>query len=877
LSTSTPLIETKFVVPPRRRGTVVRQRLFDLLDDALNRPLTLIAAPAGFGKTTLVRDWIETRGDGRRAAWLSLDSDDNNPVRFHQYLLAVLHLAEPNIGLASITMLGGLTMPRGRDLATMLLHQLGRPDPPIVLVLDDYHCIADEDIHSGIALLVERMPVEMRVVIATRQSPQLPLARWRSSDTVRELSIDELRFSGDEAALFLRQTMGLTLRPELEHQLEERTEGWIAGLQMAALSLRQTEKAEGPSAAELVSGFSGRHRYVVDYLATEVMRQQSDDARAFLRSTSILDRFNAPLANAMTGRQDAAETLSRLEQANMFLVALDNERSWFRYHQLFADFLKRDLPEAEQRRLHDRARSWFESEGFGGEAIKHALAAKDVDAAIRLVRRHVEDTLSRGEVSTMLAWLSGLPEEAVRLNQDLAGYKAWLLHLAGRSAEAEAYSKVARAVEDGDAEPEHLGMLLAFRAFLALNWGDARDAVPLARQALDRLDKSDSFFESFAMCLLGQAETLLGQRDVAAATLRTAVEHGRKLGNHLIRLDAIGHLAEVLEAQGKLREAIVLCANAAEQYTDADEEPLAIAGLVHVPLGMLYFASDDLSRARHHLVMGIRLCERLGMVYFWLLGKCVLAKLEHLGGEPDEGWNQLAAARELAERTQSPRRQRMVATVAADLELRESNVDAAARSLARAAQLPGPVLEAQRILEARLLLAQHKPSLAWKVLQALEQQAASEECQASLVAINILAALTKRVLRQHAGARERLETAVSVAASLNYRRALLDEGPALSSMLEDVRSVAPAFVSDLLSRIKHGHAGLEEGGLVDPLTKTEFAVLSLLSQGLTNKEIADRLATTLGMTKWRTNQIYSKLSVRNRVEAIARARQLRLL
>jgi ATP/maltotriose-dependent transcriptional regulator MalT len=579
----------------------------------------------------------------------------------------------------------------------------------------------------------------------------------------------------------------------------------------------------------------------------------------------------------MTGRQDAAATLSRLEQANMFLVALDNERKWFRYHQLFADFLRRDLNEAEQKPLHDRARSWFESQGFGGEAIKHALAAKDVEAAIRLVRKHVEDTLSRGEVSTMLAWLSGLPEEAVRLNQDLAGYKAWLLHLAGRSAEAEVYSKVARAVEAGEAEPEHLGMLLAFRAFLALNWGDPADAVPLAQQALVRLDKSGSFFESFAMCLLGQSETLLGQRDVASTTLRAAVEHGRRLGNHLITLDAIGHLAEVLEAQGKLREGIVLCANAAEQCTNADQEPMAIGGLVHVPLGILHFASDDLARARHHLVTGVRLCEQLGMVYFWLLGKCVLAKLDHIGGEPDEGWNQLAAARELAERTRSPRRQRLVATVAAELELREGNVDAAARTLENATRLPGPVLEAQRILEARLLLAQHKPSIAWKVLQTLEEQASRERCQASLVVILILAALSKRVLRQHTGARERLESAVSLAASLNYRRALLDEGPTLVPMLEEVRHAAPAFVSDLINRIKHGHAGVEEVALVDPLSKTELAVLSLLNQGLTNKEIADRLATTLGMTKWRINQIYGKLSVRNRVEAIARARQLRLL
>jgi ATP/maltotriose-dependent transcriptional regulator MalT len=597
----------------------------------------------------------------------------------------------------------------------------------------------------------------------------------------------------------------------------------------------------------------------------------------FLHRTSILDRLCAPLCDAVTGRADSKAVLALLEQGNMFLIRLDEYREWYRYHQLFADFLRNALSAAEERELHRKASAWYEAQGFGAEAIKHALAAKDIEASVRLVRGQVEDTLSRGEVPILLSWLAAIPESTLRSHSDLTGYKAWLLYLRGQSAEAQAYSPLARAFEESGASPEHLGMLLTFRAFLALNWADPKEAVPLAQQALNRFGDSASFFQTFALNLLGQAQGLTHDRPLAVETLRKAVERGRQLGNHLITLDALGHLAAVLNAQGRVREAILLCRNAAEQHVDPGDKPLPITGLVHVPLGTLYYEIDDLESARRSLTLGIDLCEQLGMVYFWLLGRCALAKLQHVCGERDMAWTTLAAARELSDRSESSRRQRLVAIATTELQLREGNVDAAARTLEGTRKLLGSAFEQESLMRARLLLAQHKPSMAWKILNALEQSALQEECDGSVVAINVLQALCKRALGQHSGAQERLENAVSLAASAGYRRVFLDERASLVPMLEQARHVAPAFVSSLLEPLSREQDLLPAGPLPEPLSKTELDIARLLNGGLTNQEIADKLAMTVGTTKWHMNQIFGKLQVRNRVEALARARQLKLL
>ena len=678
---------------------VGRERLWDLLDDALSRPLTLISAPAGFGKTTLITSWLSERPRDFKVAWVSLDADDTDPAHFLYYLIASLQSVEPRVGRAPISLIGSLKIPSPRDLIALLLNELSQASDTILLVLDDYHLIRNADVDASLAYLVEQMPSTLRLIIATREEPGLPIARWRSLERVVEIGTEELRFSYEEAVVFFRQTMGLNIDSKSAHALEDRTEGWIAAMQMAALSLRLRGRGESlPETAESVAGFSGRHRYMVDYMAAEVLRRQSDDTRAFLHRTAVLDRLSAPLCDALTGRSDSKEVLARLEQSNMFLVPLDGDRTWYRYHQLFADFLRSALSAAEERELHQGASRWYEANGFGPEAIRHSLAASDVDGTVRLVRALAEETLSRGEFPTLLSWLSRLPESAFRSNSDLAGYKAWLLYMSGRSAEAETYATLAQPQGEAPRTPQQAGISLALRSFLALNWSEPQDTLPLARQALDELDDG-TFFHAYALCLMGQAQGLTNDRRAAADTLRKAVERARRLGNHLMTLDSLAHLATIMNAQGKLREAIVLCRNAIDQYSDTADNPLPIAGLVCVPLGALLYETDDLPSARRYLTTGIELCGQLGMSYFKLVGLCALAKLQHACGERDEAWTTLAAAREISDRPQSPRRQRMATIATAELQLREANIEAAARTLESARSLLGAAFGAGNLDE----------------------------------------------------------------------------------------------------------------------------------------------------------------------------------
>ena len=381
----TPLIATKIMVPPARPQLVARQRLFEMMEDAASHPLTLISAAAGFGKTTLITTWLSETGRLSRAAWFSVDQDDSDPVQFAYYLTAALQTVEPRVGRAPISLLGSPRMPVLKDLMSLLFNEVAAAQNTVVLVLDDYHNVSGSDIDAALAFLIDRMPENLRVIVSTREQLKIPLARWRSLQRVVEMESDDLRFSYDEAVLFFRQTMGLSIDSRSARALEERTEGWIAGLQMAALSLRHRGADQAlQDAAKEATSFSGRHRYLVEYLAAEVLRRQSDDTRAFLHRTAFLDRLCASLCDAVAERVDSSRMLSYLDQANMFLIRLDENQEWYRYHQLFADYLRSLVPASEQTGLHLRASAWYDAQGFGADAIKHALAASDTDAAVRV-------------------------------------------------------------------------------------------------------------------------------------------------------------------------------------------------------------------------------------------------------------------------------------------------------------------------------------------------------------------------------------------------------------------------------------------------------------------------------------------------------------
>ncbi|MBS1788338.1 MAG: helix-turn-helix transcriptional regulator [Acidobacteria bacterium] len=875
---ATQILKTKLSIPPKRMDWVVRTRLLKRLDEGLRHRLTLVSAPAGFGKTTLIASWLHKQQPLPQVAWLSLEEDDNDPVRFLAHFIAAWQTLDASIGRTAQSLLETPQLPKLEHLMTLLINDLALLSATGVLVLDDYHLVTHPELRVALAFFLDHLPSNCRLVIATREEPALPLPRMRARWEVAEIRLQDLRFTREETAAFLKRTMGLALTNETTQALEDHTEGWIAGLQMAALSLRGRATQQESEPLEM-QAFDGGQRDIIDYLAAEVLRQQPAEVRAFLHQTAILDRFNASLCNAVTGREDSQAMLVHLERANLFLIPLDDQRQWYRYHHLFADFLRAELAVSELREMHVRAGQWYETHGFMPEAIKHMLAARDFTTVVRLIRRSAEETCLNGGYNLLLGWVNALPEKVVRANSDLLVHKGWILYLRGEIVTGEAYAALAVENQRPDAPPLHRGMLLAFRAFLALSRDEPVKAVKLAEEALTLLDETESFYRTTALSHLGQAQRLTSDRETAIHTLRQAMALGQRLGHHLPVLESLGYLTLLLNQQGQLREAIQACEQAAAQFLDVRGNPAPVAGMVYVPLGMLYYEINDLERARHYLTTGIELCRQMGTVYYALVGQRTLAKLYYAQGGIEAMWETLAAARNLAANSENARRIRKIAAVTAELQLRLGHVTAAALTLADLPTEARDRSEQENLTYARLLLAQGRAEAAQQLLSQIEESAQRQGRLNSLITIYLLQALTCRALNRTDAAIDYLGQAISLAAPEGYRRMFLDEGAEMTQLLSHLRQTAPAFVGNLLETFSKEQplSTKPSQNLIEPLSKTQLAILRLVADGLSNRDIAARLTITEGTTKWHLNQIFGKLNVASRTQAIAQARQFNLI
>lgn len=889
---SIPVLTTKFLVPPRRLDWVIRPRLTRRLDQGLQRRLTLISAPAGFGKTTLVASWLHGLANRQhiapRVGWLSLEEDDNDLVRFLSYFIAAWQTIDAEVGQTTRQLLEMPRVPHPHHLMTLLINDLARLSKQSILVLDDYHVINHPELQKAVAFFLDHLPPHCQVVMATREEPALPLPRLRARSEVLEIRLQDLRFTREETAAFLKRTMGLALTADEAQALENHTEGWIAGLQMAALSLRGRPESSGSDTASLeIDGFGGGHRDIIDYLAVEVLRQQSPEICAFLRQTAILDRFNASLCTGVTGHLDSAGMLAHLERANLFLIPLDDQRQWYRYHHLFADYLRTELSDSDQRNLHGKASRWHEANGFMPEAIKHALAARDYVTAVRLIRLGAEDACIAGKYNTLLGWVNALPEKVVRAHSDLLVHKGWILYLRGEIVTGEAYAALAVENQRPDDLPLYRGMLLGFRAYLAINRDQPQQAVKFAQEALTLLDETESFYRTTALSHLGQAERLTGDRQAAIHSLRQTIALGQRLGHHLPVLEALGYLTLLLNQQGKLREAILSCEQAASRFMDVQGHPVPVAGLVYVPLGTLYYEMNDLVKAYHYLTTGIALCQQMGTVYYALVGQRALAKLYYAQGDVEAMWETLAAARELATNSENSRRIRRISAVTAELQLRQGITAAAVHTLVDLPVELGKRTEQENLTYARLLLAQGQSQAALELLKEIEQSAQQRGRLSSLISIYLLQSLTHQVLNDTSAALDCLERALCLAAPEGYRRVFLDEGQPVAALLAQRQHVAPAFVTSLLKAFAKHPANetvitvptphITAQPLVEPLSETQLNILRLVAAGLSNRDIAARLAITEGTTKWHLNQVYGKLNVCSRTQAVAQARQRRLI
>jgi LuxR family maltose regulon positive regulatory protein len=905
---SAPILVTKLYIPPPRPKIVLRPRLIERLNPDLRRGLTLISAPAGFGKTTLLSEWVA--GCQRPVAWLSLDEEDKDLARFLIYLVAAMQTVAPNIGNEVLAALQSPQQPPTGSILTALLNEITDLSDGFILVLDDYHAVDSKPVDNALIFLLEHLPPQLHLVIASREDPQLPLARYRARSQLTELRLVDLRFTPDEAAEFLNQAMSLNLSAEDIVALETRTEGWIVGLQLAALSMQRLQDTTG-----FIQSFTGGHHFVLDYLVEEVLQKQPESIQNFLLCTSIFDRLCGPFCDAVLrdaaafGQETAGqETLEYLERANLFIVPLDKERRWYRYHQLFADLLQNRLKRIYPDRIVDlyrRASDWYAHNDLPNEAITHALAIQDWPRAAEVIEQFSDELPMRGERNTQLRWLESFPAQ-FRLDRPRLGLVyAWALYMTNQLDRADQYLDLLLPL--ARTTPPLLGEVFAIRVMIAAQRFDMLAVIDVAQQALSLVPPEEASPRSRILLSLGVAYYEMGG-DIAAArsAFREAFELGSKfapgsrVGNAPLPLTALVYLSEIEWLQGRLREASRMYAQALEMTEQWGWQPSIALCFAQWGRASLLYEWNDLDGARHALEESIRIGDlwkapRLLVPPYGLLAMVMLAR-----GQVDEARAMIHRAEQITRDSHStPPDLGSLAFYQIVLWISQNDFQAIteweqshdSKWLSRI----GLVRDSITIVLAQARIARYyqqykdsELSQARALIESALEQAEASGLMFYMTRLLILKALALYAQGETTSAITTLKRALVFSEPENYIRSFLDLGKPMEELLlwslESQSMSEPhlrVYVSKLLSQfgpdfpIKSSQP--TGNTIIEPLTERELDVLRLIAKGLSNQEISERLFLALSTIKGHNRIIFEKLQVQRRTEAVARARELGLL
>jgi LuxR family maltose regulon positive regulatory protein len=911
------LLATKLFIPPTRPKIVPRPRLIDQLN-ACAYPgckLILISAPAGFGKTTLVSEWVRAMGKGVppvAIAWLSLDEGDNDPARFLAYFIAALNQAEgveATIGKGSLDMLQSPQPPPIEAFLTPLINEIATIPNRIILILDDYHVIESTRVDDVLVFLLEYLPPQVHLVIASREDPHLPLSRFRARGQLTELRAADLRFSSSEAAEFLNQTMGLSLSTDDIASLEARTEGWIAGLQLAAISMQGREDA-----SSLIKTFTGSHRYVLDYLLEEVLGQQPEIIQNFLLQTAVLDRMTGSLCDALTGQENSQETLEMLDHANLFIVPLDEERRWYRYHHLFADLLRQHLRQAQADQLpilFQNASEWYEQNGLVDEAIHHALRAEDLKRAINLIEKHIDTMWARGEYAKLRRWLLRLPDEQVLSRSKLSIYKAWELFTSGRPDAGERFLRVAELAYDPSTDQSYeaesqshdqpstsSGLRVQDRAagiqawMVAYRHQNISGLIQHLQQGLEDLPDQDLHWRSAVAITLADAHAFKGDMLAAYQARLEALKACEAAGNSYLYIYNSAKLALNLKAQGRLLQVLEFCQQRVQYAIGSGMSQTTVAGWLLAIWGDVLAEINDLDGALDLVVRSVELTERGGDVV--ILGWSYLSLTRVLFSKRD-----LAGAEEIVQRMYKVIRESIMPTYITNLNaswqtriwLAQNKVEAASQWMnERGPDLnkkPSHFDGMEYVGFARILIAQGKLKESISILERLLEAAEAGGDITREIELLILQALTFQSAGDMNQALAIIEKSFDLGEPRGYCRIFVDEGQPMAHLLYTAldRGMAPNYVNRLLQafpidepeQIEPLVSQVPESGYIEPLSEREIEVLQLISEGLTNPEIAAKLILSLYTVKTHTRNIYGKLGVNNRTQAVTKARTLGIL
>ena len=891
----TTLLSTKLYLPALHAPLVARRQLLLRLQEGLNqsRRLTLISAPAGYGKTLLVVEWI--RHQALKAAWVSLDEGDNDFVRFARYLIAALRSLHPELGEASLQLLKNAQLPSVEGLLTPLVNELAglRESHPLLLVLDDYHLIHSQAVHDAAIFLVEYLPRQAHLVLITRADPPLPLARWRGRGQLSELRMDDLRFSTAETAAYLEMVLKLRLSNAELEALVARSEGWIAGLQMAAASLH-----ERSDIAVLMQAISGSQRNILDYLLEEVLQHLPAETQDFLVRSSFLERLCGPLCDAVLERQGTSQALlESLERANLFTIPLDDQRTWYRYHHLFADLLQTRLYQRVDASgltaLRLQASQWHAEHGLLPAAVELAFQASDFERAAALIEQSAEEMLRRGELVTFKRWIERLPAAQITARPTLCLYQAWALLWSGSPFDLIAASL--QPLKDVDL---HTARMLPLQAYLALIQGDATTAIQQANLALEQLPTHETFLRAMATMVLASAAQITDDADRGQQLHDQVIQDGLSSGNLLLSITMLSSLANLLQKEGRLglaeekyRQALELAVDAQGRYLPVASRPLL--GLVSIAL-----ERDQLEGIEAQLLQSVELSQSWGAIAL-VNSNILLSRVQSVLGK-------LSAAQESLNRARRQARQfdltemddLSVEIFQARLNLQQNDL-AAVRAWAEKRDLWG--IEPQEGLLvsdftnahmrkyeypilARLYLADAQPTQALALLDAVLPHDRLARRPALVIEAQILRALVLQTLGRIPEAHATLEEALTLAEPEGYVRLFLDEGPPMKAVLGQVIpgmgiSHLASFARALLGRFaSSGTSAVPAIALPEPLSVREMEVLRLLVEtSMSAEQVAETLFVSVHTVRSHIKAIYSKLGVHGRLEAASRAKDMKLV
>jgi LuxR family maltose regulon positive regulatory protein len=885
---SAPILATKLYIPPSRTNLVLRPRLIERLNKGLSarRKLNLISAPAGFGKTTLASEWVAVCE--RPVTWLSLDEGDNDPSCFLAYLVAALQTITANIGAGALRMLQSPQSPPIESILTVLLNEINALPDNFVLVLDDYHVLDSRPVDHALTILLEHLPPQMHLVIATREDLHLPLARLRARGQLTELRAADLRFTPSEAADFLNQMMGLNLSEEDIAALETRTEGWIAGLQLAAISMQGHQDT-----ASFIKSFTGSHHFVLDYLVEEVLGQQSESIQTFLLCTSILDRLCGPLCDAVLGSPSASgqKTLEYLEHANLFIVPLDAERRWYRYHHLFGDLLRQRLGKPQEfAEFHLRASQWHAAKGDLGAAFHHAITAGDFVRAAGLAEAAWQEMEESFQTAAWLGWVKNLPEEVMRARPALCVQLGWAFSLAGEPKPSEIHLQNAEQALAGAAdksEPKSLpGSIALVRAYNAQVQGDLATTEKYAELALQLIPENDFYRRSQAAMALEGTHWASGNLESAVRAIRDWMESMTRLNNHVFVVASAFGVADLLVGLGRLSEARQTYQDAIQLAAQHGPEAEHITAHHHLGLAMIYRQRGEAALAAHHLNRAIELGLQNTLADWQYRWHVAQAQLKEDSGDLESALAQLDEAKRVYIQTVVPDL-RPIAALKARIYLKQGRPDKVRAWVAeRGLSLTDEVSylhEFEQLTLARLEIAN---PLVNALLARQLQAAEAQKRRGSALDILLVQALAHEAQGNYPQALAALERALALAEPEGYVRIFVDEGEAMRLLIEKqsrnrdhpLSGYADKLLAAFTQPVAAPKSAIihQKSDMIEPLSERELEVLRLLRSELSGPEIAQQLIVSLNTFRTHTKNIFNKLGVNNRRAAVQRAEELDL-